>query len=193
MTELERKYSLFMPTDKGDLMLDYPELRSVPSFKPLQSKPKDMLFVWYYACKASPGIDLHGVDRITFAVKAAFGERVAKDLLTRYQNKQWSSEVDAAIADMRRYEPSVRIQNKIHATRLLRNLNFISSIDFELDPPVGWDDKRKAIAAIKEAAELIPVIQKLVEGDLGVVDITDVQEPPGAALARAVASQLEEV
>ena len=155
-----------------------------------------MLFVWFLASKTSYARRL--VDerkRIEFAIDAAYEGKLDKKSRDSYLNKNWSDDITVAIADMARFEPSVRAKNKIHAERLLRNVEFIARTDFqEGDAPVDWDEKQKALKAIREAAELIPVIQKLAEGGFGiVVKDDDYQEPPGAAWARAKTLQTEEV
>jgi len=193
---LESKCSMFHPTSRLDLLADWPELREVPSFMGLKGRPKEMLFVWFLASKTSYARRL--VDerkRIEFAIDAAYEGKLDKKSRDSYLNKNWSDDITVAIADMARFEPSVRAKNKIHAERLLRNVEFIARTDFqEGDAPVDWDEKQKALKAIREAAELIPVIQKLAEGGFGiVVKDDDYQEPPGAAWARAKTLQTEEV
>lgn len=193
---LESKCSMFHPSSRMDLLLDWPELREVQSFMALKGRPKEMLFVWFLASKTSYAKKL--VDkrkRIQFALDAAYEGKIDKKTKEAYLNEQWTDEIGMAIADMGRFEPSVRAKNKVHAERLLRNVEWIARTDFsEGNAPVDWDEKQRALKAIREAAELIPVIQKLAEGDFGIVIKDDeFQEAPGVAWARAKNLQTEEV
>ena len=194
---IKSRCSMFHPTSRMDLLLDWPELRQVPAFMALKGRPKDMLFVYFFASKTSYARQL--VDRrkrIQFAIDAAYEGKLDKKTKEAWLNEKWPDDIRAAIADMSLFEPTVRIKNKVYAERLLRNVEFIARTDFS-EPgqaPIDWQEKQQALKAIREAAEMIPVIQKLAEGDFGiVVNDEDFKEPPGAAWARAKHTQTEEV
>lgn len=106
------RYSLFHPGNKANLLSDFPELRKIASFMELDS-PKKLLFVWYYACKASPAREiLDESERIRYALRKAWGDRVPKEIEEPYTRKGWGTEVGSAIADMAAYEPELRIRLK---------------------------------------------------------------------------------
>lgn len=192
---LSSRCSMFHPGTRMDLLISWPELREVASFMELKGRPKDMLFAYFYACKMSYAQRLtDDTKRIRFALDAAYDGKAEKKLREAYLNHKWGADIDDAIEDMRRFEPSVRVKNKIHAERLLRNVEWIARTDFsEGDAPEDWEEKQRALRAIREAAELIPVIQKLAEGDFGISIVAKEEETPGAKWAEVKHIQHEEV
>ena len=47
-----KRYSMFYPKNTRSFKSDYPELFKNPIYSKLSNN--EMLFVWYYACEASP-------------------------------------------------------------------------------------------------------------------------------------------
>lgn len=195
MTEIdallqENAYSMFMPNDRNDLLTDYPELQKVPSLRAI--KPKEVLFVWYYACKASPGVrKLHTEkERIEFAVRAAW-ETPTKEMLEKYGNKKWGQAIDQAISDMRRYELQPRIINKLLCERIQRNIQDV--IDTDMSMAVAWGDKKDALAAMDKAMDMLPRCIKLAEGDFGIVEGSISEEEVGSVMGRMHLTQMEDV
>jgi len=65
------EYSIFRPDSKRRIQQDYPEISLRPVFQKLS--PDEMIFVWYYACEASPYFDIDSDrERTEKSLKAAF-------------------------------------------------------------------------------------------------------------------------
>ena len=170
------RFSLWHPSSKGDLFLDYPALRTVQEFKDLNN-PKKLLFVWFFACKTSRARELHDEQyRIKYALRAAWGEYPPKDVHDTYMKKQWGSAMDAAIAKMRSYEPEPRMRMKFIADQQIRKVQEMleTTSDKEM---ATWKEKDDYFSAVKSGAALIQQLQPLTEfSALGIVEKTEEQE-----------------
>jgi hypothetical protein len=168
------RYSMFNPTSKGDLTLDYPELRKIPSFDAL--RPKHMLFVWHYACRASRASELHDdKDRMRYAVMRVWGRTPPKEIAETFMVGKWKKEIDDAIHDIRGFEVWPRLMMKLMCTQLVERVKRM------LDAPVGelqgWDQKLEYFKAGKEGVALLQSIMPYTEhGVFGLSEVSDDQE-----------------
>lgn len=183
------KFSLFHPTSKGDLLLEYKELRQMESFMALEN-PKKMLFVWFYACKCSRARELHDeADRIQYAIHAAWKGRAPKEVTQEYPNRKWGTKVQAAIDDMRAYEPEPRILLKLMAMQTVEDVKKLFEDD--VNTLQDWDQKQKFIKARREGLELVrQLIPLLEERALGVVEKTVEQEEEEGAVMSMLHNEL---
>lgn len=170
------KYSLWHPTSKGDLLLDYPDLRDVVEFVSVNN-PRKMLFIWFYACRTSRARELtDDAQRIKYAVLAAWGNDPPRDILDEFTKKKWGPVVQAAIDKMRSYEPEPRMKMKLIASQNMdRVKNILESTDSEA--LTSWREKGDYFSAVKQSIALIQELQPLTEfAALGVVEKTREQE-----------------
>lgn len=189
-----RRYSMFFPGTRNDLLLEYPELRGIPSIRKAGDKPKDLLFVWYYACKASPAMEL--VDdkaRIEFALKAVWGDPVPKDVHARFISHKWGEEVSAAIDDMRRFELGPRVRAKLLLERALDNMTaLVDKSKYEV-ASMDIDDQKNYTAIVgKVLSDIMPRIKEM-EGNYGVRELGESEYKPGEVMMNLHRKQLEEL
>ena len=96
-----------------DYRKKYPELESIPEFKPL--KPRELIFVWYYSNQTSFILYQYPEkkDRVLQSASKAFGTPVAgmkfaEDFLNRKLPGQ--SKIEEAVRRMEKIMPTVRFQ-----------------------------------------------------------------------------------
>ena len=168
------RYSLFQPSNKGNLLSDFPELRKVQSFMDIDN-PRKMLFVWYYACKVSPARDiLDDTDRIKFAMAKAWDGRVPKEIEGPYLKRAWGDEIAQAIADMSAYEPELRIRLKITCAQHIEILEGLIS----QKPKDGeWGNMLEYLKVVQQSLATVKEFMPLAEGKaLGVTAVTDAEQ-----------------
>lgn len=173
------RYSMFNPTSTGDLVLDYPELRKVESFSNTKLKPRQMLFVWHYACRASRSQELvDDKDRIRYAVIKAWGKEFPQPIMDQYLSRQWGAEVEAAIRDMRGFEFGPRVRMKLQCAQVMERVEALLG---QPAPPAkeGWGARNeyfKAVAAgMALQRELLPYTEHNAFG-ISVVDEDEEEE-----------------
>ena len=153
-------YSMWQPKSKLDLFLDFPDLRTVPALK--LDSPKKLLFVWYYACRCSRAKELNEKrERITYAVKMAWGKRPPKDILEAYLEERWGKAVEEAISAMRTYEPEPRMIMKLMAGEQIIRIK--QMMEDRTDEPKTWDEKLAYVKFTKAAFEQLRDLQPLTE------------------------------
>ena len=183
------KYSLYHPTSKGDLLLDYPELRKVKSFMDV-SDAKKMLFVWFYANRCSRGVrELHDdKQRILYALRAAYGTRIPPEIQKSFLEHKWNKAVEAAIADMRALHPLPRMEAVLLAHKKMADVKKMLERPTSTTP--NWEDDAKYFKSIKEGMDLMQNLQPLTEpAALGVVEKTDEQEEHEGAVIEWLQTQ----
>lgn len=170
---MKRRYSLFWPKGRADLLLDYPDLRRVQAFMKLD-EPRKMLFVWFYACRISPIVENIPDDagRIRESIKEAWRGKASPELIEKYTKKGWGPEVGAAIIAMRAYMADARIRLRL---LLESNISRVQTLlEGDVKGLVTWRQRREFFEAVTAGTDLIGKMLPMVEEDaLGVVDITD--------------------
>lgn len=165
------QFSWCHPTSKGDLLLDYPMLREQQVFMDLDS-PRKLLFVWFYACKASRARELpDDKERIRYALMCAWGTKWPKEVNT-FIDGRWGKEVQDAIAVMRDIEPGPYIMRRVMCARDIdRVRRMLAEEPMENLPP---DEKLKFFKAVQGGYELLDqLLAKVQEGSSGVVKKTE--------------------
>lgn len=189
-----RRYSMFFPGTRNDLLLEYPELRKVPEIAKLNDRPKWLLFVWYYACKASPVMDL--IDdkaRIELAVRAAFGDPAPKDIMAQCVSHKWDADVAEALVVMGRFELGVRTRNRLLVERVQKNIQAM------LDKDPKWlllqdiDIQKQYVDMASKAMPMLKGLQETAEGGYGVKETEEKELKPGETMAHLHSRSLEEL
>lgn len=179
---LKRKFSLFWPHNKSDLLNDYTELRRLKVFTDLE--PRKMLFVWFYSCRISPivqGIQ-DDTQRIEEAIKEAWGKNPSKEIKEKYLMRQWGPEMSRAITAMRGYIPGVRIRMKLLMTETVDKVQAL--LDADVSGLNTWTQKREYFDAVAAANKLFKeMLPMLEEGAMGVVDVDQIEYADGEAMA----------
>ena len=115
-----RRLSMFYPKTRKGLSVDYPELSKVAAFKNLNKH--QLLFVWYYACKASPFYREED-----YSVKAeqslieSHGVKAAEGLMGKFKSGSFPEVIRVAIAEMSKFEVGPRIQAKLMVEKIMNN------------------------------------------------------------------------
>jgi len=141
------KYSMFFPKSRRKLIDDYPELGKIDAFRKLNRS--EMLFVWYYACQASPYYDQDDFGRIIdLCLKKSFGKGMGRKSRERFISGNFPEKITAAIEVMRRFEPGPRIRAKKLVEKILENFEKLINIDVEndaqfVDPDGGINVNKK--------------------------------------------------
>lgn len=159
----ERQWTMFYPMSKAEIFLDYPELAKLPEFMALAGKPKQLRFVWFYACKASRARELHDdSDRIRYALLAAWDLEVPKEIETKYMARKWPDNVSKAIEVMRGYEMEPRLVRMISAQKMLRT---VTTIVNRKPPAEGakWSEVGDYLDALKKAQALSDSLAQFTE------------------------------
>jgi len=172
------QYSIFYPDSKNSIVKDYPELKNYESFRNISNN--DALFVWYYACEASP---LHKItsnkERASQAINKAYvkkgGPAINKDKRNKLLTGDFPDKMRQAIEDMSRFKlgPRLLIQQTIE--KALHNTAAIINIELDDELFKGKDGDGKDMTAYKEYMQMIstaesvmPSLLSRLEGNFGV-------------------------
>lgn len=150
-----KRFQMFNPTSKGDLRMDYPELWKIESFAALN--PKKMLFVWWYAARWSPTMNITDEkDRIAYSLYRAYGSKLPKDIEEPYLKKNWGDEIAKAIADMRGFEPMPRVIMKLTCMDLMDKVKRLlgQAAPEEGENGIEWSDVKEYFQAVKLGMEV---------------------------------------
>lgn len=170
------KYSLFNPRSARSLKEDYPELLKIKELKSLSRH--ELLFVWYYACKASPFYNKENDrERVINSIKFSYGTSLSMAEKNRLIDGNFKEHIKLAIAKMRKYEPGPRIRAKKMIDNMLTNWEKLIDINVndenqftDKDGAVDWSKKKAYIDASAKVSESLPKIIVLAEGGFGVAD-----------------------
>ena len=177
MTDKEKKidsiknFSMFYPRTKNGLLYDYPELRKIESFEKLNRT--EMLFVWFYACKASPfSYEEDEKVKIEEALKASYG-RSYRGVFSKYVVGDFPEKTRAAIADMRKFEVGPRVKAKMMVEKIMQNYEEIIDVDVRAefinkDGDVDWTKKKAYVDACATIATKLPMLIGQAEGSFGI-------------------------
>lgn len=178
---------MFMPGSRDDLLLEYPELQDIPSMNALRGKPKELLFVWYYACKASPAMELnsHG-ERVEFALQAVYKGKAPEEVVLRYKDKRWSPEIGRAIPDMQAFELGVRVKNRLLLEKMQNDILFIIGSK-DARGISDTEEQKEYLDLCVQAQKFIATSTKQAEGGFSVKEIAPEDETPGAVRERSQA------
>jgi len=161
-------YSIFYPKSKNGIVNDYPELKKFKSFREINAN--DALFVWYYACEASPFIKItNDRTRAEKSIEKAFvkdSKKVKKSQVDRdrYLSGKFPAKVDAAIHDMK----SFKIGPRLLASKSIETALFNTSTIINQDMSAIGVDQKEYISMVKDAVAVLPKLVSLLEGNFSV-------------------------
>ena len=124
-------FMLFAPKSDRGLRVDYPELSNYEELKSLFKK--ELLFVWYYACKSSPLFDFDGPKKVLIekCVKASGLKLDDPAKKVKFMAGNFPAKVQAAIEVMQNFEPSARITAKLEALKDIEDLKKMTSLKLD--------------------------------------------------------------
>lgn len=174
-------YSIFAPKSARILYEDYPELKKHgETFKNLQTV--DLLFVWYYACEASPLSEI-----INPKKRAEESIRVTYDLVKRKKidslyreklvNLRFEDKMKKAIDLMSSFRVGPRLRAKIIAEKAFENLEKMLDIDASDDAnfigangEVDWTKKKAYMETVSKAITMMPDLINQLESSFSVTE-----------------------
>jgi len=168
----KKEYSMFYPKSKLGLKSDYPELASNPIFESLSNN--EMLYVWYYACKASPFSKEDDLRlRADKSVMEAFGPNKGPQVRTAYLAGNYSEKVRAAIIEMTKFQIGPRIRAKLMIEKIIGNYEELIDINtksefINKDGDVDWTKKKAYIDACATVSKNLGNLINQAEGSFGV-------------------------
>ena len=172
------EYSIFKPKSNRGIFSDYPELRKYPEFSGI--KADQMLFVWYYACEASPFYDIeNNRERIEKSIEAAFmkdGRKlISDDKKEDLLDGKFPAKLSVAIDAMRKFRIGPRVRAKILTEKIFNNIESILSIDaskkenfLNKDGEVDFSKKKAYMDAASKASEMMPKLINQLENNFSV-------------------------
>ena len=126
------KYSMFFPKSRRKLIDDYPELGRIEAFTKLNRT--EMLFVWYYACQASPYYDQDDFGRIIeLCLRKSYGSKIRPEMKERFISGNFPEKISVAVDVMKRFEVGPRIRAKRMVEKILDNFEVIVNVDVNKD------------------------------------------------------------
>lgn len=101
-------------------------LLNVEEFKSLSDK--ELLFVWYFACKSSPVCDKKEMDRVVEAFKLVpeFAVNMKEDVYESFLSRNFPSHISYAIKVMKRFDPDIRFRAKTFTDRIMDNIDYVT-------------------------------------------------------------------
>jgi len=170
----EQQFLIFFPNSKRQLSLDYPELYENEDFRKLNRN--EQLFVWYYACKASPYHDLDDIDeRLNLCIFASFGSKIDKNIKAKYMAEKFPEKIQKGLDFMSKFEPSLRIRAKILTDKMLINIEKLIDVDVDdadefknKDGEMDWSKKKAYIDSCEKATKMLPELIRQAEESYGV-------------------------
>lgn len=172
-------YSIFKPKSKRGIFTDYPELRNYPEFQGL--KNPQMVFIWYYACEASPFFNIEKTrDRIEKSLDAAFYDETGRKFISDEEREQYlagkfPAKVEAAITAMSNFRIGPRVRAMKLTEKIFENMEKILMIDagdkkefLNKDGEVDFSKKNAYMNAASKANDMMPKLIKQLEGNFSV-------------------------
>ena len=186
----EGRFSMWHLMSKGDMMIDYPEMRKYPAFTAI--KGAKLLFVWFYACRCSRAMELpNKKDRIKYAMRATWGDKIPKDVQETFPEERWGNAMHTAIDTMRAFQPGPRMMLKLVASQQIEKVKRL--LDADIGDLAEWSEKLEFIKASKAGTELIASLQPLTEHTvLGIVEKTEEQETEEESQIGQILSEIED-
>lgn len=164
-----KRYYIYAPQSAHSLRQQYREIGDNPILRDLSAT--DLLFVWWYANRTSPIIDLPEKERVVIAVERSHQSRSqAQAKLHQYKDLSFPDTVRAAIIEMGSFDPGGRISAIADDLHLLKQYQSIIRKDVssgDLDEITEW---MKAVKAAREGRD--DILAKLERGGRGVMEST---------------------
>lgn len=174
------EYSVFRPKSSRMLYEDYPELAKIKLFKDLNRF--DLLFVWYYACEASPLFKItDNRTRVEECLKLTYfsgGNKKMDSLLKeRYLACRFPEKIENAIEIMKNFRIGPRVRAKMMAEKAFENIEKILDIDASDDKhflnkenEVDYSKKKSYVDTVARAIDMLPKLINQIEESFGISD-----------------------
>lgn len=172
------QYSIFKPKSTRGLFVDYPELRTHEEFSKLTND--EMLFVWYYACEASPLYKIsNDRKRVEEAIDNSFLKNGKKKISDReandYKAGKFPAKISAAIKKMVAFKVGPRVRAKMLIEQSMNHIEEILNVDLSdktqflnKDGEVDWSKKKAFVDTIAKSNEIFPTLVKQLEGGFAI-------------------------
>lgn len=174
--EYVKRLSMFYPETKKGILLDYPELAKRDAFRNLSRS--EALFVWYYACKASPfKYEEDDKEKIELSLEQSFGKK-ADAVRNTYIAGNFSEKVKTAIAEMRTFEIGPRIRSKMMIEKIMSNYEKLVDVNVSMDflnkdGETDWTKKKAYIDSCSTISKTLPALISQSEGGFGISEKED--------------------
>mgnify|MGYP006921326599 CR=1 FL=1 len=179
---IQKKYVIFALKSNRELKREYPELSDYEEFKSLENR--ELVFVWAWACRTSPFLELDEEKRLVPCIEWAFpGKQQREAKMNDYANMKFPDHIKGAIRRMERFDPGLRVQMAADNMHLLKQCQQAIRQDIKGADPEQIEDYMKTAAL---ARKIMADIQKDIErGNLGVEESknTMLQNLEGASAA----------
>ena len=172
-------HKLFAPLEtNNDLKLDYPELAEVKEFANLTKS--QLLFVWYHSNRTSPYYEwrkrYNNIEKrkIQACITESGIDKVASpEEVNRLLNKNFDSELKAAMDRMEQYQPAFRLRAKMLQERMFNQIEkIVDSTEAQMDEDGIDSDKRKqAIDILASANKQLQPLLESIEGSFGIREL----------------------
>lgn len=167
-----KRYYIYAPQNAQSLRQQYREIGDNPTLRDLSAT--DLLFVWWFANKTSPIIDLPEHERAAIAIKKSYARTDVQARSHQYNvagdKLSFPDSVRAAIKVMGSFDPAGRISAIADDLHLLKQCQSVIRKDVssaELDEITEWT---KAVKAAREMRD--DILARLERGSMGVMEST---------------------
>lgn len=164
-----KRYYIYAPQSAHSLRQQYREIGDIPALRDLSAS--DLLFVWWYANRTSPIIDIPEKDRVLIAAEKSCQSRsqgLAK--AAQYKDLIFPDAVRAAIKVMSSFDPGGRISaiaDDLHLIKQCQSIIRKDVVAADLKEITEWTK------AVREAREMRDdILARLERGSMGVIEAT---------------------
>ncbi len=167
-----KRYYIYAPQSAHSLRQQYREIGDNPILRDLSAT--DMLFVWWFANRTSPIIDLPEKERVVIAVEKSYARSNVQAKIHQYSGTgkelTFPDTVRAAILEMASFDPGGRISAIAEDLHTLKQYQSIIRKDIsktDLEDAMEW---MKAVEKARDGRDTI--LAKLERGGRGVMEST---------------------
>lgn len=184
------EYSIFRPDSKRRIQQDYPEISLRPVFQKIS--PDEMIFVWYYACEASPYFDIDSDrERTEKSLKAAFsrpggGYSIPKTVVQDFLSGKFPLKIKEANSEMIKYRVGPRVRGLQMLEKGISKIEAILDIDpsdetqfLNKDGSVDFSKKKAYVDTFRSAMDSMPDLINQMEQRFSVVEIKNEESIEG--------------
>lgn len=177
-------YSIFRPDSARRIMLDYKEIAENQTFRLL--KPEDLIFVWYYACEASPYYDIKSDrERVEKCIDAAYkrkggGYLINKQTVNNLLDGKFPLKIQDAISEMLKFRVGPRVRALQILEKGFSKIEAILDVDanddqqfLNKDGSVDFSKKKAYVDTFRAAMDSMPKLIEQMEQRFSVVEVKD--------------------
>lgn len=170
--QLRKRYSIFYPINPRRLLGDYPELKKAREFQDIG--PYHLLFVWYFACDASPFARIiDDKERVKKAIVEAY-KNLEVEEQEKYISGSFPEKIKLAISKMKTFRIGPRVIAMKMMEKILHNWQNIVDIDasdnsnFMGKDGIDWTKKKAFVETGANISKNIGSLIAQVEGSYAV-------------------------